>query len=601
LVGHFVPIGGKGGAPLPFGNTLDEGAVPTVSPEEQASTPGDLNTLFTPFWEAWNLVHEDYVDQPVDDILLMQGAIRGMVNALGDEHSSYMDPETYKEANAGLSGEYEGIGAWVDTTADYLTVISPIPGSPAEEAGIKPGDKIIAIDGEDMTGIDAELVRQRVLGPAGTTVVLTIAREGESEALDIPITRTTIVIKSAAGKMLEDGIAYIQITTFGENTTPELRAVLDELIAQNPKGMIVDLRYNGGGFLQTSVEVASEFISEGVILYEQYGDGERTTYQALKNGRATEIPLVVLINEGTASASEIVAGAIQDYGRGKLVGVTSFGKGSVQNWVPLSNDQGAVRVTIAKWLTPNERTISGKGLTPDVEVEITDEDFAADRDPQLDYAIELLSNGAELVESSPKEENTQLPEFPVTAVELNYDEQNNSLTTDKNQIVYILDTEAKRWIPFVPDGVSENLPSNYELVKTSDGWKIRSETVEDLYTWNPDTLIWQPISTPSSSETPKETEVSFSCPLATPSQLNVNKKAEVVTNLNLRFSPGTGGNFLQTVLPGTIVDVMGGPQCVAQADGAYIWWQIKLPDGIVGWMAEASLNSETYFLKPVGE
>ena len=161
-------------------------------------------------------------------------------------------------------------------------------------------------------------------------------------------------------------------------------------MAQDPRGLIIDLRNNGGGYLQTSVEVASEFIGDGVILYEQYGDGERTIYQALGNGQATEIPLVVLINEGTASASEIVAGAIQDYGRGKLVGVTSFGKGSVQNWVPLSDNQGAVRVTIAKWLTPNERTIHGEGLTPDVVVELTEEDFDANLDPQLDKAIEVL-------------------------------------------------------------------------------------------------------------------------------------------------------------------------------------------------------------------
>jgi carboxyl-terminal processing protease len=165
---------------------------------------------------------------------------------------------------------------------------------------------------------------------------------------------------------------------------------LEDLMAQNPDGLIIDLRNNGGGYLQTSVEVASEFIGEGVILYEQYGNGERDTYRALKDGQATEIPLVVLINEGTASASEIVAGAIQDYGRGQLIGVTSFGKGSVQNWVPLSNDQGAVRVTIAKWLTPDERTIQGTGLSPDVEVEITDEDRQAELDPQLDKAIEVL-------------------------------------------------------------------------------------------------------------------------------------------------------------------------------------------------------------------
>ena len=387
LVGHFVPL--QRTASLP-GFVSSTEPVPTVSPQEQSTTPDGLQTLFQPFWEAWNIVHDEYVDQPVDDTALMQGAIRGMIEALGDEHSSYMDPKTYQDANDSLAGSYEGIGAWVDTTADYLTVISPIPGSPAERVGMESGDKIIAIDGEDMTGINAEVVRQRVLGPAGSTVVLTVAREGEADPLEFSITREKIVIKSATGEMLDNGIGYVQITTFGDKTTPELRAALKDLMAQNPKGLIVDLRNNGGGYLQTAVEVASEFIGNGVILYEQYGDGQRTTYQALKNGQATEIPLIVLINEGTASASEIVAGAIQDYGRGQLVGVTSYGKGSVQNWVPLSNDQGAVRVTIAKWLTPDERTIQGTGLTPDVEIEITDEDRQGNLDPQLDKAVEVL-------------------------------------------------------------------------------------------------------------------------------------------------------------------------------------------------------------------
>ena len=222
---------------------------PTVAPKQESTTPDELDTLFKPFWEAWNIVHEDYVDQPVNDELMMQGAIRGMIDALGDEHSSYMDPKTFEDANAGLAGEYEGIGAWVDTTSDFLTIISPIPGSPAEEAGLEPGDKIIAIDGEDMSGIDAELVRQRVLGPAGTRVVLTVAREGAPETLEFTITRERIIVKSASGEMLEDGIGYVQITTFGDKTTPELRATLEELMAENPRGLVIDLRNNGGGHL----------------------------------------------------------------------------------------------------------------------------------------------------------------------------------------------------------------------------------------------------------------------------------------------------------------------------------------------------------------
>jgi carboxyl-terminal processing protease len=219
---------------------------------------------------------------------------------------------------------------------------------------------------------------------------LTVEREGEREPLEFTIIREKIVVESASGEMLENGIGYIQITTFGDKTTQELRATLRTLMAENPQGLVIDLRNNGGGYLQTSVEVASEFIPDGVILYEQYGDGHRINYEAIEGGQATKIPIVVLINEGSASASEIVAGAIQDTGRGKLVGVTSYGKGSVQNWVPLSNDQGAVRVTIAKWLTPGERSIDDEGLTPNVVVELTDEDRRAGLDPQLDKAIEAL-------------------------------------------------------------------------------------------------------------------------------------------------------------------------------------------------------------------
>jgi carboxyl-terminal processing protease len=331
------------------------------------------------------------VDQPVDDIALMRGAIRGMLESLGDEHTSYMDPQEFTDANAGLEGTYEGIGAYVDTGGDFLTVTSPIPGSPAEKAGLKPGDEIIAIDGEDMTGINPELARRKVLGPAGTVVVLTIRREGTEEPFDVEITRDRINIASVESKMLENEIAYVKLNTFGDTTSRDLKAQLGDLMDQNPKGLILDLRYNGGGYLQTAVEVSSQFISDGVVLYEQYGDGRKDSYDALPGGLALDIPMVVLINKGSASASEIVAGALQDTGRAQLVGETSYGKGSVQNWIPLQDDQGAVRVTIAKWLTPNGRTIHKLGLTPDVGVELTDEDAAAKLDPQLDKAIELLS------------------------------------------------------------------------------------------------------------------------------------------------------------------------------------------------------------------
>ncbi len=373
---------------------------PEVSlPQPEASsstgttaTPEELEELFKPFWEAWDLLHEQYVDQPLDDEQLMRGALSGMMDSLGDPYTSYMEPEEYQMLNDELQGNltYEGIGAWVDTTKDFLTIISPMPGSPADKAGLKPGDRIIAIDGEDMSGVDGELVRQKVLGPAGSTVTLTILRN-DQEPFDVAVTRDSIKVPTLESRMLEGDIAYVHLFVFGENTKRELRNALSELLDQKPKGLILDLRFNGGGYLETAIDVASEFIDEGVIMYEEYGDGSRKTYEARPGGLATDIPLVVLINEGSASASEIVAGALQDRERALLVGETSFGKGLVQIPTVLQNDQGAVRITVARWLTPNESMINGVGLTPDYAVEITDEDANAGRDPQLDKAVELLS------------------------------------------------------------------------------------------------------------------------------------------------------------------------------------------------------------------
>jgi carboxyl-terminal processing protease len=365
----------------------------TRVPRQQAD-PVDLEELFAPFWETWDIINNQYVDQPLDQDALMQGAIRGMLESLDDQHTSYMDPDQFRQANIPLEQEYEGIGAWVDTTAEYLTIVSPMPGSPAENAGLRPGDRIIAIDGDDMTGIDGTLVIRRVLGPAGSTVRLTVSRDVSDEPdphiFEVDIVRARITVPSVESEMLEQGIAYVKLFQFADNTRDELREHLRELMLQNPTGLILDLRNNGGGYLHTSIEVASEFIAEGPILIEEYGDGRTDVYSAIRGGLATDIPLVVLINEGSASASEIVAGAIQDYGRAPLVGTTSFGKGSVQNWVPLSDEQGAVRVTIARWLTPEGRQIHGIGLAPDFEVEVSREEISEDYDPQLDRAVEIL-------------------------------------------------------------------------------------------------------------------------------------------------------------------------------------------------------------------
>ena len=345
----------------------------TKTPQE-TSAPADLEELFKPFWQSWDLVHELYIDQPVNDEAMMQGAIKGIMDSLGDQHSSYMDPDQHRQANMPLEGEYEGIGAWVDGTGEYLTIV------------------IIAVDGEDMTGIDGSLVIRKVLGPAGTSLTLTIYREGEPEPFDVTLKRARIILPAAESEMLDENVAYVKLNNFSTDATEELVEHLDELLSQEPVGLILDLRNNPGGDRDTAVEVSSQFIADGVIMYQVYGDGSRDTFEAVKGGLATDIPIVVLVNEGSASASEIVAGAIQDYERGTLVGMLTFGKGSVQNWIPLVDDQGLVRVTIARWLTPNGRTIHKLGVEPDVIVELTEEDFEAERDPQLEKAIELLTS-----------------------------------------------------------------------------------------------------------------------------------------------------------------------------------------------------------------
>ena len=365
-----------------LGLPLDSGdARPTAADEK----------LMAPFWEAWDLVHEEYVEQPVDDSKLAQGAIRGMIAALGDPYSSYMSPTEYEIAVADQSGELEGIGAYVEGAGDYLRIVSPFPGSPAEAAGLRPGDLVVKVDGEDMAGLGEVEIISRIRGPDGTTVRLAIQREGETELLEFDIVRAQIHIPSVESKMLEGGVAYVKVNDFGDKTTPELKTALQALLAQKPAGLILDLRNNPGGYLDTAIEVVSQFIAEGLVMRERFGDGRERMYEALRHGLATEPPLVVLINHGSASASEIVAGAIQDAQRGTLVGEQSYGKGSVQNWRDLRGDNGAVRVTIARWLTPNGRSIHELGITPDVIVEMTEADREAKRDPQLDKAVELLT------------------------------------------------------------------------------------------------------------------------------------------------------------------------------------------------------------------
>jgi len=378
--GHFLPLGPN--------------SVPILSSNgNQGGTPADLTSLFAPFWEAWTIVHQQYVDQPVDNTKLMQGAITGMINSLGDAHSNYWTPQVYQDNTNFLQGQYAGIGAYVDTSGKLLTITKPIAGSPAEKAGLQAGDQIIKIDGQDITNLDAESVRQKVLGDPGTVVTLTIQRPGQDAPFDVKITRANIVVPSVSSKMLANNLAYIQIVDFGQTTAQDFHDQLKALLANNPKGIIVDLRDNGGGYLDTAISVASEFIPSGVIVYEQSGNGTKKPYEAVSGGQATgKIPLVVLVNGYSASASEIVSGAIQDSGRGKLVGEKTYGKGTVQLVIPLNNNQGAVHITVARWLTPKSRQIDGKGLTPDIVATLTADNIKAGVDPQLDAAVKQLTN-----------------------------------------------------------------------------------------------------------------------------------------------------------------------------------------------------------------
>jgi carboxyl-terminal processing protease len=358
-----------------------------------AGTPSELEVMFRPFWQAWDIVHRDFADQPVDDAALMQGAIRGMLQALGDPHTAYLTPEEAELASTYLDGELEGIGALVETSGDRARIVSPLPGSPAEAAGLLPGDLILTIDGDDIADQTLVTIVGKVRGPAGSVVILEIEREGEPEPLTFTIVRAKIIIPSVESRMLESGVGYVKINDFGEKTDSELRQQLRDLLTQEPRGLVLDLRGNPGGYLTTAIDVASEFIPNGVVMLERFGDGAEKTYRAQSGGVAADLPLVVLIDKGSASASEIVAGAVQDRERGLVVGEPSYGKGSVQIPRQLSGENGGeLRVTIARWLTPNGHWIHGEGITPDVVVERTAEDRAAGRDPQLEKAIELLTN-----------------------------------------------------------------------------------------------------------------------------------------------------------------------------------------------------------------
>lgn len=361
----------------------------TVTPA-QGATPEELQTAFKPFWETWELLQKNFVDRPLDTTQLVNGAIQGMMRATGDRNTSYMTPSEQLVMQGDMSGELEGIGAEVDGSGDLMRIVAPMKGSPAEAAGVRAGDLILEVDGADMSGVDSSTVISKVRGKAGTKVKLLLKREGASAPVEVEITRYKITIPMVEGKLLTSGVAYVEINQFGSDVEVALREKLKELLAQNPPGLIVDLRNNPGGYLNAGVAVASELVAESPVMVERSGDGSEQEYPAQPGGLATKIKLVVLINAGSASASEIVAGAVQDYKRGLLVGEQSYGKGTVQTWLDLSDGGGAVRITFARWLTPKMRSVDKKGLVPDVLVVLTEADQSAGLDPQLAAAEAVL-------------------------------------------------------------------------------------------------------------------------------------------------------------------------------------------------------------------
>jgi carboxyl-terminal processing protease len=322
--------------------------------------------------QAWNIILQEYVDKSnLDTDILAQGAIKGMVEALDDSYTSYLDAEAYQLSLQDLAGKFEGIGAYVAAKEDQIIIVAPIAGSPAERAGIRAGDIILEIDGQSTSSMSLEEAVLHVRGPQGTTVTLLVLHEGETEPELIAIVRAEIEVPSVDFEMKEN-IAYIKITEFSEHTAEELAPVLESISQQAAAGIILDLRGNPGGLVNEVVDVASFFLKEGVVLDVVDNEGEHTAYSVTPSPLTTDLPMVVLVDGYSASGSEVLAGALQDYGRATIAGTRTFGKGSVNILRPLKDGSG-LYITNARWLTPHGRLIEGEGLYPDYELELEGE------------------------------------------------------------------------------------------------------------------------------------------------------------------------------------------------------------------------------------
>jgi carboxyl-terminal processing protease len=370
--------------------------------------PASVSVDFSLFWDVWQRVNRSYIDRAtIDPQKMVWGAISGMVNALGDPYTTYLPPKDNKDFKENLGGAFEGIGAQLGMKDNRVIVIAPLNGMPAEAAGIRAGDYIMKVDNEDTTGWSVNETVNKIRGPKGTTVRLSILHENNGKPVDISIVRNTINVPSvewwvkpvteiteisgvSSTKNLPQtaSVAYIRLSQFGDNTNADWeKAVADVVAGSTVKGLVLDVRNNPGGYLEGAVWIASEFVKSGTVVSQVNSDGTREDYPVDRRGKLLTIPMVVLINKGSASAAEIVSGALRDYKRATLVGETTFGKGSVQTPEDLP-DGSSVHITTGRWLLPNGDSISKKGITPDIVV-ATDATNAS-ADAQLQKAVELL-------------------------------------------------------------------------------------------------------------------------------------------------------------------------------------------------------------------
>ncbi len=364
---------------------------------------GKENLDFSLFWEVWDRLEASYLDKgAIDYSKMIEGAISGMVASLGDPYTVFLPPEENKKSKDDLAGSFEGVGMQLGFKDSKVVVVAPLKGTPADKAGVKAGDIISHVkDGEK--GIDQDIdsmplpeVVTIIRGPRGMPITITFLREGIEEPLEITIVRGTIIIPSVEVDFIEKDnkkVAHLKLSRFGDRTDQEWQAAINQIVGEktktNFKGVVLDLRNNPGGYLQGAVYIASEFLSQGVVVQqEKGGNGGTETFSVNRQGRLTDIPLIVLVNQGSASASEIVAGALFERERAELVGEKTFGKGTIQEAEDLSAGSG-LHITIARWLLPSGENIDGQGISPDYEVAMDETDQT--KDPQLDKAIELLS------------------------------------------------------------------------------------------------------------------------------------------------------------------------------------------------------------------